>query len=208
MLVFISFRLFELVTLIPTLGMLAWFVGLYVNANQLTPNYILALFIVSVLAAAWALATLFRRDSTRRSAAFVAFIDLCFVGALIGGIYELRDIANYDCINVSGGPSVSGDYDQNGNVITISPVHITFNAYTTDVNKTCSMLKASWAFAIMNCMFFFVTFLVCLMLHRSERGVVVEKTTYRRRSHDSRRGHSAHGSHRRSSHDSRRQYYV
>ena len=80
------FRLFELVTLVPTIGMLAYFVNGYVNANQLTPNYILVLFIVATLAGAWALATLFRMDSVRRNAPFVAFVDLCFNGALIAGV--------------------------------------------------------------------------------------------------------------------------
>lgn len=195
---FIFFRLAELVTLIPTLGMLAWFVGLFNNANQLTPSYILVLFIVSVLAAVWALATLFRRESTYRSASFVAFVDLCFVGALIAGVYQLRDIQNYNCLNVVGSPVT----------YTGSVVIIDWSPYVVDLNKACTMLKASWAFGIMNCIFFFITFLISVTIHRAEHGVVVEKTTYRRRSHDSRRGHSSHGSQRRTSRDSRRQYYV
>lgn len=134
------------------------------------------LFIVSVLAAVWALATLFRRESTYRSASFVAFVDLCFVGALIAGVYQLRDIQNYNCLNVVGSPVT----------YTGSVVIIDWSPYVVDLNKACTMLKASWAFGIMNCIFFFITFLISVTIHRAEHGVVVEKTTYRRRSHDSR----------------------
>ncbi|MCJ1477956.1 hypothetical protein MMC13_006631 [Lambiella insularis] len=208
---FIFFRLLELVTLIPTLGMLAYFVNIYVNANALTPNYILVLFIVSVLAAAWALVTLFRRKSTRDSAAFVAFIDICFVGAFIGAVYTLRGIANANCVDTSGGLSSSGGVTSSGNTVTVSPLDINYTPFSINASKTCSMLKASWAFGIMNCIFFFITACLAMLMHRHERKeVVVEKTEYRRRSHESRRGHgSRSGSHRRSSRDSRRQnYYV
>ncbi|KAL9109249.1 MAG: hypothetical protein Q9227_006004 [Pyrenula ochraceoflavens] len=90
-------RLAEIITLIPVIGMLAWFVNGFQNANQLTPASILTLFIVSILACAWAIATLFRMSSVRRSAIFVAFIDLCFVGAFIAADYELRSIGSANC---------------------------------------------------------------------------------------------------------------
>jgi len=86
---FAFWRFMEIITLIPTLGMLAYFVHIYDSHNALTPDYILVLFIVSVLAAAWAIATLFTYHRARSNALFVSFIDLCFVGALIAGVYEL-----------------------------------------------------------------------------------------------------------------------
>lgn len=206
---FSFFRILELVTLIPTLGMLAYFVNRYVDANQLTPNYILVLFIVSVLAAAWALTTLLRRKSTRRSAIFVSFIDLCFIGALIAGVYELRGIARADCTDVSGGlTSTGGVTTSGGDTVTISPLTINYTPFSVSANRACSMLKASFAFGIMNCIFFSITSFWALLMHRREKETVVKETTYRRRSHDSRRGHSRNASHRRRSTDSRRQYYV
>jgi hypothetical protein len=180
-------RFFELVTLIPIIGMLAYFVNLYVNANQLTPDYILVLFIVSTLAGAWALFTLLRVDSVRRNAPFVAFIDLCFVGAFIAGVYYLRGITQFDCVNVTGGFSGdSGDVSSSGNSVTITAPSINFSPYGIYYNKTCSMLKASFAFGIINCILFFITSLLAVMLHRHERAVVVEKTYSRRGSHSSR----------------------
>jgi hypothetical protein len=174
----------------------AWFVSGFQQNNQLTPNYILVLFIVSVLAAAWALATLIRMSSTRRSAMFVAFVDLCFVGALIGGVVELRGIASENCSHFSTGSfyislGPFGYYGENSG-----------SAYF-NINKTCAMLKASFAFGIMNIIFFFITFILALLLHRHQRDVVVREKVTRRRSHGSRRGHSS-----RRSHSSRRQYYV
>lgn len=56
--------------------MLAYFVNGYVNANVIAPDYILVLFIVSVLALAWAVFTLFLYHRSSANARFVALIDL------------------------------------------------------------------------------------------------------------------------------------
>src|ERR1700709_2972701 len=79
---------------IPTLGMLAFFVHIYASHNALTPNYILILFIVSVLGAVWAICTLFTYHRAKSTALFVSFIAICFVGAFIVGVYELRFISH------------------------------------------------------------------------------------------------------------------
>jgi hypothetical protein len=149
---FISWRIFQIILLIPVVGMLSWFVHGYVQSNQLTPNFILVLFIVSVLALAWTLATLFNYLRARHDAFFVALIDLGFVGALIGGIVTLRGIANQDCSNFSAGSlyvnlGPFGYYGRQSN----SP-------WAVNINKTCAMLKASWALAIILTLTFFVTF--------------------------------------------------
>ena len=182
------FRLFELVTLIPVIGMLSYFVNGYVNANQLTPNYILVLFIVSTLAGAWALGTLVKMDSVRRNAPFVAFVDLCFVGAFIAGVYFLRDITHYDCANVTGGLTSQGGFSGSAGdgSLTVSWPNIDFQPFGVTIDKTCSMLKASFAFGIINCLLFAMTALLATFIHRRERAVVVEKTVSRRGSHSSR----------------------
>ena len=149
---FVSWRIFQLVLLIPIVGMLAWFVHGYVESNQLTPNFILVLFIVSVLALAWCFATLFNYLRARHDALFVALIDLGFVGALIGGIVTLRGISNADCSSFSSGSlyvdlGPFGYYGRQSN----SP-------WAVNINKTCAMLKASWALAIIATLTFFVTF--------------------------------------------------
>ena len=181
----------------------AWFVSGFQKNNELTPNYILVLFIVSTLACAWALATVLRMGSTRRSALFVAFIDLCFVGALIAGVYELRGIAKANCSH----------FDTGSFYVSLGPFgyfgHQSNSGFAANISKNCAMLKASFAFGIMNIIFFFFTFLLALLLHRHERRDVVvreTRTTSRRRSHGSRRGHSHSGGSRHRS--SRRSYYV
>ena len=88
---------------IPTLGMLAFFVHIYASHNALTPNYILILFIVSVLGAVWAICTLFTYHRAKSNALFVSFIAICFVGAFIAGVYELRFISHANCTNVTSG---------------------------------------------------------------------------------------------------------
>ena len=83
---------------------------------------------------------------------FVALIDLGFVGALIGGIVTLRGIANADCSSFSSG-SLYFDLGPFGYYGRQSD-----SPWSVNINKTCAMLKASWALAIIATLTFFVTF--------------------------------------------------
>lgn len=216
---FICWRIGQLITLIPPIGMLvsrpshlsmpekdplviltsasqAWFIDGFVKANIITPTYILVLFIVSVLGGIWVLETLFRFKNTKRSAIFVSFIDLCFFGALIAGVYLLRDIAQENCSNFSRskfllslGPF--GYYGQQQR-----------NPLASDPNKVCSMLKASFAFGIMNIISFFWTAVFAYFISHHEEH---HERRSRRGSHSSRR--SSHHRHRSSS-GRRNSYHV
>lgn len=183
---------------IPTMGMLAYFVNGYVQNNLLTPNYVLILFIVSVLALAWAIFTLFSYHRSSGNAMFVGLVDLGFVGAFIAAVYYLRFIGAADCTHIVRGGSWDVSFGIFGSVYG--------STLGVDTDKTCAMLKASWAFGIMNCiMFFFTAVLAWLHGDRSSR----KDTKYYRESHYSRRGHRRRsGSHhsRRSSHSHRRVY--
>ena len=137
---FLSWRIFEIIMTVPIVGMLGWFVHQYVKVNILTPDYILVLFIVSTLALAWAFFTLISYLRARHDALFVAFVDLLFVGAFIGGVVTLRFIAQANCGGLSAGFTPNSAYVQ------------------SDINKTCAMLKASFAFGIIDVLAFFVTF--------------------------------------------------
>ncbi|KAK3674904.1 hypothetical protein LTR78_005248 [Recurvomyces mirabilis] len=137
---FLSWRIFEIIILIPIVGMLAYFVHQYVHANLLTPDYILVLFIVSVIALAWAVFTTIDYLRARHDALFVGLFDLGLVGALIAGVYYLRNIAHQNCTNLDAGFNNGSGY-------------LSFSA-----NKACTMLKASFALAIIAILAFFVTF--------------------------------------------------
>ncbi|AEO68105.1 uncharacterized protein THITE_2117482 [Thermothielavioides terrestris NRRL 8126] len=192
------------------MGMLAWFVNGYLNANLLTPTYILLLFIVSVLALAWAIFTLFSYHRSSSNARFVALVDLAFFGALIAGVYYQRFIAAVDCATVQPGSPVDIDLGIFGS----ASLRIGTGLDVT-IDKTCSMLKACFALGIMNVVFFFVT-AVLAWIHgdravREERRYVetrrVSHSRHRSHSHSRSRhgGGSRHSSHSRHSH---RRAYV
>ncbi|KAJ9137633.1 hypothetical protein NKR19_g8114 [Coniochaeta hoffmannii] len=193
--VFFAFwRFAEIITLIPLLGMLSYFVDGYNKNNLLTPNYILILFIVSVLGAAWAIFTLFSYHRSSSNARFVGLVDLGFVGALIAGVYYLRFISGANCSHITPGDS----YDVSFGIF--GSAHL--NGFAVNVNKTCAMLKACFALGIMNIVFFFFTAVLALL-----HGDDTEKRR-REESHHSRHRHrsgSRHGSHR-SSHSHSRSY--
>jgi hypothetical protein len=190
------------------MGMLAYFVNIHLEANLMTPAYILLLFIVSVLALAWAVFTLFSYHRSSSNAHFVALIDLAFVGALIAGVYYLRFIARADCASLQiGSESVVFDFGALGSA-RIGTIDVT-------VNKTCGMLKGCFALGIMNCVLFFVT-AVMAWVHgnsqaKSERKYVESRRRSRSRGHShsrhrSRSGHRGGSRSRRSSHSHSRAY--
>jgi hypothetical protein len=183
------------------MGMLAWFVDRYTQANALTPASILVLFIVSVLALAWAIFTLFSYHRSSANARFIAFVDLCFVGGFIAGIYYLRGIAGADCTSITFTNDWTAD---------IGDVSISGPGLNWRTSKPCAMLKASWAFAIINAIWFFVTAVFAfwhggrLSAHDDK---YVVRTTHHRSRHSHRRSHSGsrYSSHR-SPHSHRRVY--
>lgn len=93
-------------------------------------------------------------------------------------MYYLRYIANANCSTFSDDGSTSVTVGSNG----VSAN----NGFTSDTNKECAMLKASFAFGIMNCILFAITAFFLIFMKRQEKEEVVVKETYRRRSHDSR----------------------
>ncbi|KAF2454332.1 hypothetical protein BDY21DRAFT_291731 [Lineolata rhizophorae] len=195
---FVCWRIFEIVTLIPTMGMLAYFVDIFRTNNRLMPDWLLVLFIGSVLALVWAIGTLFLYSRAKHSAKFVAFIDLCFVGVFIAGVYLTRWITEEDCVNAS-----AGDFYANFGGLYVGWDDGEDDDWGFTVDKGCAMVKASFAFGIMNCIFFFITSLLALMVSHHHRDEVVV-----RRSHYPRHSHRRHSRSPRHSHHSHRSYYV
>lgn len=139
---FFVLRLLQILTLIPVWGILAYFVNQFTQASNTPPESILCLFIVAILATAWALLTISAYSSRRLTELWIAVIDLCFFGVLIAGVVLLAPQAdNRDCVQGSMGWGY---------------VNLTWK-------KECSMLKAAWALGIMNVIMFFLT--ACIAAH-------------------------------------------
>lgn len=175
------------------MGMLAWFVDGYVDQGVLSPDWLLVLFIVSVLALAWAIFTLFSYHRSSINATFVGIVDILFVGAFIAGVYFLRWIRNRDCTDVVRDGSYTGNFGDLGSVMVAD--------YDFTHDKGCAMLKASWAFGIMNIFFFF--FSGCLALMHGNRH---DDRYYHKSRHHRHRSGSRHSSRRSSRHSHRRVY--
>lgn len=181
--------------------MLGWFVAGFTDANSLTPTSILILFIVSTLALPWALFTVFSYARTSRNANFVALVDALFFGALIAGVYYLRGIASADCTDVT---LSSSDWTASLGDIRVTGPGVDISWRT---NKRCAMLKASFAFAIINVVLFFFT--ACIAFFHGGGFGDYEETHHRSRGHHSdRHSHRGSRSHSRHSHHSHRRVYV
>lgn len=166
---------------IPIFSMLASLIHVYINNNALTPTYILVLFIVSVLGAGWTFYTLFSYHRSHTNARFVAFVDLCFLGSLIGAVYQLRFINNQSCNSATADVFWNISFPTATGTDSVSP------------SKTCGLLKASYALGIMNCVLFLITAFLAYLIggkKKNQKVVVKEETHY------SRHGHRRSGSHR------------
>ncbi|PNY29666.1 Uncharacterized protein TCAP_00417 [Tolypocladium capitatum] len=201
--IFVCTRISQITTLIPVMGMLAWFINVFVANNALTPDSILILFITSVLALAWAVFTLFSYHRSSANALFVAVIDMAIFGTLIAAVYQLRGIDGADCTD---GTSLSR----------VWTARVVVPDLGWSVVKPCAMLKACWAFSIMNVVFFFTTAVAAF--NHGGRFVVDDgrlrapSTTYHHSSrhshrHRSHSGGSRHGTNR-SPHSHSRRVYV
>ena len=184
------------------MGMMAWFVHAYIGANELTPDYILIMFITATLGVAWTIFTIFSYHRSSSNSHFVSLIDLAFAGTLIAAVYQLRFIARADCTHVSA----TDDWVISaGSLITLSGqgIHI-------ETDKPCAMLKASFALGIMNVVFFFFSAVLAWMHggrlrgEEKDRRYVRETTVHRHQSRSAGRGssrprsgshHSRHSSH-------------
>lgn len=177
-------------------GMLGWFVDGFTKANSLTPASILVLFIVSTLALAWTIFTLFSYHRSSSNARFVSLIDAAFFGAFIAGVYYLRGIASHGCTSVT---ATSNDW-----TVDLGDIRVTGPGADIDwrTDKRCAMLKASWAFAIIEIVLFSIT-TVTAFLHgdhhtddfddRRSRHSHSERHSHRHRSHSgSRHSHHSH----------------
>ncbi|RKF76341.1 hypothetical protein GcM1_228079 [Golovinomyces cichoracearum] len=188
---FVLMRILEIVTLLPTMGMLAYFVNIYASVNALTPTYVLCLFIVSLLALLWAIATLFTYHRSAANAHFVAVVDLFFLGALIAAVHALRGIASQNCTSIKSSSTYSISFGIVGKA--------TLNRWKFKANRQCALLKAAFSFGIMNCIFFAITSVIALMhaFTSSDRDTNVRDTRAHRHTHQSSNHHRRRSSHRR-----------
>ncbi|POR38270.1 Uncharacterized protein TPAR_01544 [Tolypocladium paradoxum] len=188
--VFVCTRMSQITTLIPVMGMLAWFINVFVAANALAPDAILILFITSVLALAWAVFTLFSYHRSSANARFVALVDLAIFGTLVAAVYQLRGIADADCTDGAAPARL-----WTARLAAVPPLG-------WQAAKPCAMLKACWAFAIMNTIFFFTTALAAFS--HGDHLSAFDDDRYRKRRPSTH--HSSRHGHRRRSHSGGSQY--
>jgi H+/Cl- antiporter ClcA len=161
--IFTLFRILEVLTLIPVWGMLAYFVNKYQPATP--PEQILFLFVVALLASVWAFLTMIVFHRAGWMPLYVAVVDLCFFGVLVGAVVVLAPwVRDTNCISWNG--FFFNDAGWSPGVL------------RTD--KECAMLKASWGLGIADIILFFLTAVAAWVIWDRSGVVVVERTRRRR----------------------------
>jgi len=175
---FFFFRLVQIVTTIPIWGMLAYFVDKYNKSSVAPPAEVLVLFITALIATIWALITLIQSKRFGAITMLTAVVDILIVGAFIAGIYLLRSVKDTDCVNTSVPVTVYyGDDSKSWG-----------DSWGMNISKHCSMFKASWVLAIINCILFFLTALLAVHIYRrGDTAVAREKHHHSSTNHGRRR---------------------
>jgi hypothetical protein len=174
--IFTLCRLLQILLLLPMVGMLGYFMHPYVQANETAPTWLMLMFIVSVIAAAWCLLTLFQFHSSYIHSLFVLLVDVAFFACFIAGVVLMDFVKNWNCVSGSVPVGVQlGDHNYSGG-----------NSWSFSVKKNCTMLKVSWVFGIINIILFFITAVFAWQLHhrahdRTAAPVHKDRTVRRRR---------------------------
>jgi len=163
-------RAFQLLTLIPIWGMLAWFVHQYSKNDRSPPAEILVLFIASLIATLWALISFFQFHHSMGISILVFVVDMLILGGLIAGVVLLRGVRNQDCTAFSAPVGINWGDDSwtldNG------------QGWDVSVKKSCMMAKSAWALGIVNCVLWFISALLALMIYRRNERVAVREKGY------------------------------
>ncbi|KAF8471766.1 hypothetical protein BDZ91DRAFT_716485 [Kalaharituber pfeilii] len=163
-------RALELLTLIPIWGMLAWFVHQYEENNSSVPARILVLFIASLVATFWAIVSFFQFHHSIGISMLVFIVDMLILGGLIAGVVFLRDIRNEDCSTLSVPVGIRYGDDEwswdNG------------EGWSANIEKRCMMLKSAWALGIVDCVLFFISAFLALLIYRRNERVAVRRKGY------------------------------
>lgn len=163
-------RAIQLLALIPTWGMLAWFVHQYDRDNQPIPAEILVLFIASLVGTAWALVSFFQFHHSIGISILVFVMDMIILGGLIAGVVLLRGVRNQNCNSLSVPISITwGDHYWSWN---------NGNGWNISIKRSCMMLKGAWALGILNSALFFISALLALFIYRSNERVAVREKGY------------------------------
>lgn len=166
-------------------GILAYFVDTYNKAGLKTPDGVMLLFIVGILASIWTLSTLILYMRANIVPLWVVFWDVVAMALFIAGVVMIGNVTESNCVayysswqqttwyrtewSANGDPSdpatkiILGDtaretmYDETGPMV---------------YNKPCSLLKAAFGLAIAAIVLFFFTALLGIGVYRDvkERG--------------------------------------
>jgi len=153
--IFTLVRVLQILLLLPMVGMLGYFMHPYVQNNQTAPTWLLLMFIISVIACAWCLLTLFQFHKSYIHSLFVLVVDIAFFACFIAGVVLMDFVKNWNCVSgsVPVGFQVGNNNYSGGNNLSLT------------VKKSCTMLKVTWIFGIINIILFFVTAVFAWQLH-------------------------------------------
>jgi len=135
--IYLLTRLSQVLIIVPIIGMFGWMTHLYSSNNELTPTNILVLFIVSVLALFWVLATTLFYQRSKQESLIISLADVGIMAGFIAGVVLLRNAANSNC-NVG---------DTMGRILSSTDSGL-FYHYGVPTSKACSLLKAGFALGI------------------------------------------------------------
>jgi hypothetical protein len=141
-LLFTGLRLLQLLALLPIIGILAHFIALKSPAE-----HIITLFIISTLAAAWALVGIVLLIF-RRTPLYMAVLDVCIFAALVAGVVLLDPFVRGDICRDWADGEIDGKKFRKGSDDDDDEISEAWGAGYMVVERRCAVLRAVWALAV------------------------------------------------------------
>jgi len=171
--IFTLCRILQILLLLPMVGMLGYFMHPYVQSHSNAPTWLLFFFIISILAAAWCLITLFQFHRSFIHSLFVLVIDVAFFACFIAAVVLTDFVKKWNCVSASVPVGIQlGNNNYSGG-----------NNWSLTVKKSCTMLKVTWIFGIIDIILFFLTAVFAWQLHHRsyDRAAAPKERVSRRR---------------------------
>lgn len=178
---FTVLRILQFLSITVMWGILAYFVNVYNSAGLKTPDGVMLLFIVGILASIWTISTLILYQRANVVPLWVVFWDVVAMALFIAGVVLIGNVTDANCVAYYGSwekttwyrqsyTSTSTPDDPAAKIIMGDMDSNTQYQQTNNgplmYNKPCSLLKAAFGLAIANIILFFFTALLGIGIWR------------------------------------------
>lgn len=178
---FVTFRVLQILTLIPCWAILASIISLYDQKSVPAPGAILCLFVIALLLTVWSFCILVTYLRAFNTAYMIAFLDVAGMIALIVGVALLTNEADAECVNLRAVTNYGGFSRGDDGLVTYLSDNSVTRVTGGNYGDFCGLLRGSWGLGIANIVFFFLTAILGYQIAASAEAVIIRERRHGKR---------------------------